>query len=164
MEIQPGSIEHLTQIISQVVAPAFLLGAVASFIYLFALRMDGVLARIRDLNNIPDKGHARSLLKADLPRLRRRALLIQRANLLSISSGIVAAMLIIIAFGAALSSVNHAWATAVLFMISLSLLCASLVMLFMDVRIGLTEYDLLSVNMDGLVMSGTNTPEQDQGT
>jgi hypothetical protein len=73
-------------------------------------------------------------------------------------------MLIIIAFGAALSSVNHAWATAVLFMISLSLLCASLVMLFMDVRIGLTEYDLLSVNMDGLVMSGTNTPEQDQGT
>ena len=50
-------------------------------------------------------------------------------------------MLIIIAFGAALSSVNQALASAILFMMSLGLLCVLLGVLLMDVRIGLTEYD-----------------------
>ncbi|MEI6537763.1 MAG: DUF2721 domain-containing protein [Verrucomicrobiaceae bacterium] len=141
IEIQPGSIEHISQVISQVVAPAFLLGAVASYISFLAMRMDSVLARIRYINDVPDEGHPKSKLKADLLRQRRRATLLQRAMLLSIVSGVASAMLIIVAFAAALSSVNHAWATAILFVVSLGLLSASLMALFMDVRIGLTEYD-----------------------
>lgn len=90
---------------------------------------------------MPDEGPAKSKLKADLPSLRRRTALLQRATLLSIDSGIATAMLIIIAFGAALSSVNQALASAILFMMSLGLLCVLLGVLLMDVRIGLTEYD-----------------------
>jgi hypothetical protein len=141
LDIEPGSIQHLTQVISHVVAPAFLLGAVASFISILVARMNGVIDRIRSINDIPEEGHTKSGLKTDLPRLKRRAALLHRAMYLSISSGIVAALLIIMAFGAALMSFNHAWASAILFMISLGLLCASLVVFALEVKIGLNEHD-----------------------
>jgi hypothetical protein len=143
MEIEPGSIEHLSQVISHVVAPAFLLGAVASFISILVGRMNGVIERLREINDLPDQGHAKSVLKSDMPRLRRRAALLHRALILAISSGIVAAILIVVAFVAALLSFTHAWASAILFIISLGLLSASLVVFGMEVRIGLNEYDHL---------------------
>jgi hypothetical protein len=141
LTIEPGSIDHLSQVISHVVAPAFLLGAVASFISILVTRMSGVVDRIRSINDIPDEGHAKSRLKADLPRLRRRAALLHRAIFLAINSGIVAAILIVAAFAFALVGRSHAWTAAILFIISLGLLCASLVVFALEVKIGLDEYD-----------------------
>ena len=43
MSIDPGSVEHLSEVISHVVAPAFLLGAVASFASILMTRMNSVL-------------------------------------------------------------------------------------------------------------------------
>jgi hypothetical protein len=143
LEIEPGSIEHLSQVISHVVAPAFLLGAVASFISILVGRENGVIERLREINDLPDQGHVKSALKSDMPRLRQRAALLHRAIFLAISSGIVAAILIVVAFGAALLSFTHAWASAILFIVSLGLLSASLVVFGMEVRIGLNEYDHL---------------------
>lgn len=141
--MEPGSIDHLSQIISHVVAPAFLLGAVASFISILVVRMDRVMDRIRSINDIPDGDHPRSALKTDLPRLRQRATLLHRAIYLAIGSGVAAAVLIILAFGFALMSVTHVWSSAILFIASLGLLCASLVAFGMEVKIGLNEYDHL---------------------
>jgi hypothetical protein len=141
MPIEPGSIDHLAQVISHVVAPAFLLGAVASFTSILISRLNVVIERLRDLNSVPSDGHVKSKLKADIPRLKRRAALLRRALLLSVASGIVSAILIIIAFGAALISMSHVWGAAMLFMISLGLLCASLVVFGIELRIGLNEYD-----------------------
>ena len=141
MEIVPGSIDQFSQIINQVVGPAFLLGAVASFIAILIDRMTGVVERIRFINDLPDEGHAKSHLKADQPRLKRRLRLLQRSLLLSIGSGAVGALLIIIAFGAAVLHLSHVWGTALLFSISMLLLCASLIVLAFEVKIGLSEYD-----------------------
>jgi uncharacterized BrkB/YihY/UPF0761 family membrane protein len=141
MTVEPGSIDHLSQVISQVVAPSFLLGAVASFVSILFMRMNTVLDRIRTLNAIPDESHVRTKLKADIPRLRRRAKLLNMALLLAISSGVAATILIIVAFATALAGVHHVWGAAVLFMISLTLLCVSLVVFAFEARIALTDYD-----------------------
>jgi hypothetical protein len=141
MAVEPGSIDHLSQVISQVVAPSFLLGAVASFISILFTRMTSVLDRIRSLNAIPDESQARTKLKTDIPRLRRRTKLLNRAILLAIGSGVAATILIIVAFATALAGVHHVWAAAVLFMISLALLCVSLVVFAFEVKIALTDFD-----------------------
>lgn len=141
MEFEPGSINQLSQVISHVVAPAFLLGAVASFVSILIGRMDAVMARLRFINDLPAEGHAKSMLRADIPRLRRRAKLLQRALYLSIASGAVGAVLIINAFGAAMLNRPHVWGTALMFMISMVLLCASLIVFAMEVSVGLNAFD-----------------------
>src|SRR5262249_47450046 len=88
--MDPVSIVQLSQVISHVVAPAFVLGAVASFISILVARMNGILDRIRSLNELPGEGHAKSALKADIPRLKQRAALLHRAIILAIGSGVVA--------------------------------------------------------------------------
>lgn len=141
MEFEPGSISQLSEVISHVVAPAFLIGAVASFVSILISRLDAVIARLRFINDVPPEGHAKSRLKADIPRLRLRAKLLQRALYLSIASGAVAAVLIINAFGAALLNRSHVWGTALLFVSSMVLLCASLFVFAMEVAKGLNEFD-----------------------
>lgn len=49
MSITPGSVEHLSKIISHVVTPAFLLGAMASFVSILTNRMSGLQDRIREV-------------------------------------------------------------------------------------------------------------------
>lgn len=141
MQYAPGSIDQLSQIISQVVAPAFLLGAVGSFVSILASRMNGVIERMRYINDLPPEGHVKSRLKEDLPRLRRRVDLLQRSLLFAIGSGVAGAMLIVVAFGAALLHREHVWGTALLFTASMVLLCVSLCLLAVEVRIGLNEFD-----------------------
>ena len=141
MDFVPGSIDQLSQIISQVVAPAFLLGAVASFVSILASRMSGVIERMRFINDLPPEGHAKSRLKQDLPRLRRRVGLLQKALLYAIASGVVGATMIVVAFAAALLHRDHVWGTALLFSVSMVLLCISLVLLAFEVSIGLNEFD-----------------------
>jgi hypothetical protein len=85
MAFEPGSINQLSDVISHVVAPAFLIGAGASFISILISRMDGVIDRLRFLNAIPAEGHEKSSLKADIPRLKRRAALLQRSLFVAIA-------------------------------------------------------------------------------
>ncbi len=141
MTVEVGTVDHLSQVISHVVAPSFLLGAVAAFISVLFTRMTHILDRVRNLNAIPDEGHERSNLKADIPRLKRRAELVNRSILLSICSGIVAAILIIVAFASVYLGLQHVWGAAVLFMVALGLLAASLAVFAIEVRISLSEYD-----------------------
>jgi hypothetical protein len=141
MAVQLGSSEHLSQVISHVIAPSFLLGAVASFISLLFTRMTTILDRLRALNGLPNDGHPLSMVKADIPRLKRRARLVNNAIYLSVLSGIVAAVLIIVAFATAYLGYDHVWGAAILFIIALGLLCASLAVFASEVRISLTDYD-----------------------
>jgi hypothetical protein len=141
MAFEPGSINQLSEVISHVVAPAFLIGAVASFISILITRMNGVIDRLRFLNALPAEGNDKSGLKADIPRLKRRAALLQRSLLLAIASGAAGAVLIIVAFGAALLERTHVWGTALLFVLSMGLLCASLIVLALEVKIGFNEFD-----------------------
>src|SRR5690349_18916927 len=73
------SIEQLSSIIANVAAPAFLLGAVASYISVLIGRINRVIDRAHLLHTIPDDNASKAYLKADLSRLKHRAALLNRA-------------------------------------------------------------------------------------
>ena len=133
MPIAPGSLEHLSEIISHVVAPAFLLGAMASFVSILTTRMSTLQDRIREVGRTEGDDHVNGLVKIDIPHLRRRVKLLHGAFILTIASGVVTCTLITGAFAVALLGYQHVGFAAVLFMISMCLLFAALVILSIEV-------------------------------
>jgi hypothetical protein len=132
---------QLSQVIEHATAPAFLLGAVSGFVAVLMGRMNGVIDRIRTVNAIAADDTARSQLKADLPRLIRRARLLNRAIHLAVGSAICTTVLLLIAFVAAFLGFRHELGAGAMFVIALALLGGSLVALAREVGIALTEYD-----------------------
>lgn len=136
------SIDQLSRIIGNVAAPAFLLGAVAAFISVLMSRINRVIDRSQFLHGIGDDDEPRSYLKADLPRLKRRAQLLNRALLCSVVAAILTALIIIVAFISAMMSVAHEYGVAILFIGALLLFCAALIDLARETRIALHDNDL----------------------
>ncbi|MDE1995243.1 MAG: DUF2721 domain-containing protein [Rhizobiaceae bacterium] len=133
--------DQVSQVITHSIAPSFLLGAVAAFVSLLSSRLNGILERVRDLNALPESEHAMSHLREDLPRLRRRARLINRAIFYSVVSGVMATFLVIFSFVSAFFGRQHVLGAGLLFLVALSLLAASLITLAIEVRISLNEFD-----------------------
>jgi hypothetical protein len=134
---------QLSQVISHATAPAFLLGAVAGFVSILITRMNGIIDRIRSLNTIADDDSPRAPLKADMPRLRHRAQLMNQAIYLSVGSGICTTLLVILGFASAFVGLRHEPLVGVLFVIALGLLGAALFTFAREVRIALNEFDHL---------------------
>jgi hypothetical protein len=135
------SVSQLSQVISQAIAPAFLLGALAAFISLLISRMNRVVDRSQNLNAIGDTDAVRGHLKADLPRLRQRAVLLNRAILYASISAIFATLLVVVAFVSAFFGIEHERGIALLFIINLGFFAAALVNLARETRIALHEFD-----------------------
>src|SRR6516225_6897167 len=89
---------QLSRIMSEAMAPAFVLGAVAGFVSILLGRLTAVVDRIRSLNEVDDDDPSRAHLKSDLPRLRRRAELLSNAAHLAILSGMCVGLLLIVGF------------------------------------------------------------------
>ncbi len=141
--------DQISQVISHSIAPSFLLGVVASFVSMLFTRLTNILARIRDLNALPEEAHPMSRLREDLPRLQHRARLVNRSMLYAIASGIVATILVVFSFACALFGRQHVFGAGTLFTISMLLLAAALVTLAREVRIALNDYDHHAVNGNG---------------
>lgn len=141
MAVDPGSVEHLTEIISHVIAPSFLLGAVASFISMLLGRMGSVLDRVRFVNALPDDDPRQAGLKQDLQRLHVRVNRLHWSILLAIFAGIVTTMLIISAFLMAFLGIHHGEVTAFMFIAALGFFFGSLSLLALEVLISVNEYD-----------------------
>jgi hypothetical protein len=135
------SISQLSHVISQATAPAFLLGALAAFIALLISRLNRIVDRTIVLNGISDDDTVKFRLKADLPRLMRRAAMINRAILWAVIASIAVTVLVIVAFASAFFEIQHERGVAILFMISLSAFTVSLIDFAREVRIALSEYD-----------------------
>ena len=135
------SVNQLSQVISQAAAPAFLLGALAAFIAVLISRMNRIIDRTIVLNGIPDDDTAKSRLKGDLPRLMRRARMVNRAILWAVIGSISVSLLVIVAFASAFFEIQHERGVAVLFMISLGAFTVSLIDFAREVRIALSEFD-----------------------
>jgi hypothetical protein len=133
--------ERLDQVITHAMAPAFLLAAVAGFVGLLIGRTNGIIDRIRAINAIPVGDNTRGHLKADLPRLKRRAKIMNDAIYLAVGSAVCTSLLLIFSFVSAFFGVRHEPGAGLMFMVALALLCASLVTLAREMRIGLTEFD-----------------------
>ena len=135
------SIEQLSRIIGSVAAPAFLLGAVAAFIAILISRMNRVIDRSQFLHSIADGDKARSYLKADIPRLKLRAELLNRSVFYSTVCAIITALLIIVAFACAMFHMAHEYGVAILFVAALGFFVLSLVYLARETRIALHDFD-----------------------
>ncbi|WP_426609326.1 DUF2721 domain-containing protein [Bradyrhizobium sp. McL0616] len=135
------SVSQLSHVISQAVAPAFLLGALAAFISVLISRLNRIIDRTIVLNGIPDDDSAKSRLKADIPRLLRRAAMMNRAIFWAVISSIMIAALVIVAFVSALLQIQHERGVALLFMVALGALTTALVDFAREVRIALSEFD-----------------------
>ena len=136
------SVDQLARIIGNVAAPAFLLGAVAAFISVLISRLNRVIDRAQFIYNIPDSDASRSFLKADLPRLRRRAGILNRSLFWAVVAAILTSLIIIVAFVSALLHLSHEYGVALLFMAALVTFCASLIDLARETRIALHDNDL----------------------
>ena len=134
-------VDQLAQIMSHATAPAFLLGAVAGFISILIARMETIVGRIRSLNEIADDDAARAQLKSDIPRLKRRAKLLNSAIRLALGSGICTSLLLVVAFGSAFFGLRHEYGVGLLFVVAVVLLGTSLFRFTQEVRIGLSEAD-----------------------
>jgi uncharacterized membrane protein YgcG len=135
------SVSQLSQVISQAVAPAFILGALAGFISVLILRMNRVVDRSQTLNAIGGEDPARVHLKTDLPRLKRRAVLLNMAILYASISAIFATLLVMVAFVSAFFGIQHERGIAALFIVTLRFFAASLINLARETRIALHEFD-----------------------
>ena len=135
------SVSQLSHVISQAAAPAFLLGALAAFIAVLLSRQNRIIDRSIYLNQISDEDQARCRLKADLPRLVRRAAMINRAIFWSIMGSISISVVIVVAFVSAFFHVQHERGVAALFIISIAAFVVSLVDFAREVRIALSEFD-----------------------
>lgn len=135
------SVEQLSSIIGNVAAPAFLLGAVAAFISVLISRMNRVIDRSQVLHGIADGDSAKSYLKKDIPRLKRRAALLNRSIFYSTVSAIITALLIIVAFASAMLHMPHEYGVAVLFIAALVFFILSLVNLARETQIALHDFD-----------------------
>ena len=142
MGLEAGSIEHLAQVISHVVAPAFLLTAVGSFTSVISDRLLSVAGRIGQIQQSGVPEHLAGHHKQALQRLRSRARLLNVSILFAILSGVVAVLLIIGTFLAALRNVHHVWVAAALFMTAAIFLFCALVTFAVDVKMALTGHDL----------------------
>ena len=135
------SITQLSQVIGQVTAPAFLLGAVAAFTSVLISRMNRIIDRSQTLNAIRDDDASKAHLKSDIPRLKRRAALLNSAILFSTVSAIITSLLVIVAFVCAFYNMAHEYAVALLFVVALGFFTVSLVYLAREARIALNELD-----------------------
>ena len=135
------SVSQLSQVISQAAAPAFLLGALAAFIAVLISRLNRIIDRTVVLNGIPDHDTVRSRLKVDLPRLMRRAAMLNRAIFWAVVASIAVTLLVIVAFVTAFFHLQHERGVAIFFMISLTAFTISLVDFAREVRIALSEFD-----------------------
>ena len=134
--------DQLSLVISQAAAPAFLLGAVASFLSVLVSHMSRIVDRARFINAIPEDDAKRTHLRKHLPELHFRAKMIIHSIYWAVGSGIAACVLMIVAFMTAYFGARHEPAAAVLFTASLLLFTMALIAFAREVRVALNQRDL----------------------
>jgi cytochrome c biogenesis protein CcdA len=105
------------------------------------LRMNRVVDRSQALNAIGGDDPARVHLKSDLPRMKRRAMLLNNAILFASISAVFATLMVIVAFVSAFFSIQHERGIGVLFIVTLGFFTAALINLARETRIALHEFD-----------------------
>jgi hypothetical protein len=137
-----GDIDHLSTAISHATAPAFMLGAVAGFLSILIARMERIVDRNRSLRSGDLASLEPSVRKAIAESFSRRMELLGWAIYFAVLSALVTAALLISAFLAALVGFAHGGLVAVMFVVALALLMASLVDLAREIRVHIATMGL----------------------
>ena len=139
LDVDTPTAAQLSQVISQVTAPAFLLGAVAAFVSLLMARLNRVIDKLRTSARADGDDSAQEYLKKNTPLLRRRAILLNRSILCATICAITTTVLVIVAFVTAYLGFQHEYGIAILFVVALVFFAAALVDLARETRIALHE-------------------------
>jgi hypothetical protein len=134
MSLDTQTIGQISLVISQAAAPAFILGAVASFLSVLISHLNRIIDRLRVISAISDETATSAHLKAGLPQLRNRAAHVGRAIYWAVGSGIATCFLMIVAFVSAYFGVRHELSAAILFTLALGLFTVSLIFFGYEVR------------------------------
>jgi hypothetical protein len=121
------SVVQLATIIGQTIVPAFLLGAMASFLSVLTGRLGRIADRLILVGTLDDLNPTNAKLKRHIPTLQRRAALIHRAISFTIFSAICIASMVILSFGSVLANFSHERGVAALFIIALTALIVALI-------------------------------------
>ncbi len=125
MFLNEPDLSGVTNVIVHATAPAFLLGAVASFLSILIARFERIMDRKRNQADRSD----------DPLCLARRAELLHSAIYLAVLAGLATAALLILAFTLAFFGINHAYGVGLMFVIALVLLIAALVQFTREVHV-----------------------------
>jgi hypothetical protein len=139
MLINTPSIEQLSNVISQVTGPAFLLAAEAQLLTVLVSRLDRIIDRARTIVQTDGDSAAQVHLKAELPILRKRGQLMHHAIYWGVASCIVTSLLVILSFAAAFFHVRHEYGAGLLFALAMALFTAALIAFARELQLGYLE-------------------------
>ncbi len=137
-----ADIDQLSAAISHATAPAFMLGAVAGFLSILIGRMERIVDRNRALQSGGAEALDPSVRDAIAKSFARRMALLGRAIYFAVLSALVTAALLISAFATALLGLGHSGIVALMFVVALALLIASLIELTLEIRVHLATMGL----------------------
>lgn len=103
--------------------------------------MNRIIDRSQILNAIGDDDVSRAHLKLDIPRLKRRAVLLNKSILFATFAAITTSVLVVIAFVCAYFNIAHEYGVGALFVLALAFFTASLVNLARETSVALHELD-----------------------
>ncbi|CAJ0891384.1 hypothetical protein AMST5_04129 [freshwater sediment metagenome] len=135
------TIGQLSNVITQVTGPAFLLAAEAQLLSVVVSRLDRIVDRSHEIAALGDDDAA-AARKAELPFLRRRAELVHRSIYWGIASCIVTSLLVMLGFAAAFLHLPHEYGAGVLFVVAMGQFTAALIFFAQEVKLGYAEIDL----------------------
>jgi hypothetical protein len=131
------TLDQLQLVIAQAAAPAFILGAVASFLSVLLSHMGRIIDRYRTIHDLPEDHPRKKQLNDHLPLLRQRARILHRAIYWAIGSGVVTCLLMIVGFLSAYFGARHEPGAALLFTAALGLFTAALVSFAREIAMAL---------------------------
>jgi hypothetical protein len=126
---------QLSNVISQVTAPAFLLSAVASTVSILITRLNRIADRYHAISGLPLGDPAAGRGNAELADLSVRAHFMYRAIFWAVGSGICTCLLVIIMFTSALLRFQHEVGAAILFILAMGLFTTALIYLAREVHL-----------------------------
>jgi hypothetical protein len=136
--LETPSVTQLSQVINHAIAPAFMLGAVSGFISVLVTRLNRIIDRCRVVASYEGTEPIRRLYP-DMPKLNRRAALINHALFWAVGSALVTILLMILAFVDAFFELPHERGVALLFTLALILFGVSLICFAREIRIAIKD-------------------------
>lgn len=115
----------------------------AGLIAVLVGRLERLLDRARLLHGLSSDEPRNVELKAGIPRLKKRATLINSALFFAAASGLVTTLLIVMSFTYAFLNLEHERGVAVLFILAVGLFASALVQFMREIHLALEEIDYL---------------------
>jgi hypothetical protein len=149
--LPPTSLEQIIPELRDAVGPVILISGVGLLLLTMTNRLGRCIDRARSLKRELDKlpGGERGAAEAQIQIIYRRAKIIRVAILFSVTSALLAALLVMLLFLAAWFQFHVAVLAGIIFIACLGSLCASLVAFILDINIALQALRLELENAGG---------------